>query len=279
MSDRTDLPKIKLDQPPTIFNAEAGNFGLATSATAALIGAIKVDPRSLKKAIDQGKSTTQLEALTIKKIGELKSLAWYVLAAGAVGALVGGLIGKSQQEKEQTQGRTVKTPGYLNLGILGGWFAADMLKWGYKAGTLSTIKDDKLVAKEAVKLLKSNKNPGAPKVLTILSFATPAFMAIGSIMRKESLQRDFDKAVAVRDANHAKTQQLLEAAIANQNNPPLRDEAPTSYKDSVTPKESAALFEKQAQGATAHADKHESAQSHADHAEKTEANASMAVGA
>lgn len=96
-------------------------------------------------------------------------------------------------------------------------------------------------------------------------------------MRKNELQRDFDKAVAIRDANHAKTQQLLEAAIAQQQVPaaPTMDEPP-SFKNSVTPDEAALLMEKQAQAAApvvekpAHGPEHKP---HTDHAAHSDAHA------
>lgn len=217
MGERHDLPKIKPDEKPSLLNIEAANFGFGASIVATLVASISEKGSNRIDPFRFNQKTSRL-----------------VLAATAAGALIGGLIGKSRQEKEQVSGKTVSTPSYFNEGIFAGWLASDTLAYAYDA-----------VKTESKSLANiSNKS-------LMLLFALPAgLMTLGSIMRKNSLQRDFDKAVAIRDANHAKTQQLLEAAIANQNNPPLREEeAVASFKNSVTPDESALLMEKQAQAA------------------------------
>ena len=204
-----------------------------------------------------------------------------VLAVTAVGTLVGGFLGKSRQEKEQIEGRIANTPTYFNTGIIGGLVASDTLIHAYNA-----------VKKSSESLV------GTTGKIGWVSLALPAALATaGSIWRKNSLQRDFDKAVAIRDANHAKTRQLIEAAVASTQAPtaPAADEV--SFKNSVTPEEAAALLEKQAQAPTptiekpaptpqiekpahtAHADKHEPAASHTEHAMKPEADTAMAMGA
>lgn len=57
----------------------------------------------------------------------------------------------------------------------------------------------------------------------------------GSVMRNNSLQRDYDKAVGIRN------QEIADLKARASKSPS------TSYKNSVTPQESAALDEKQAQ--------------------------------
>lgn len=271
MGERHDLPKIKPDQQPTIFNAEAGNMGFAGTAIASLIGGVRLGSRgTTRDAIRDFKSSTEIEAIAAKELGFMKKLSLAIVGAGALGALVGGLIDKSKQEKEQVEGRTVKTPGYLNIGIFGGLFAGAMLQYGYIASALSLKNIDTKAVQSYISSLKENRPSGGKYYMFAL--APVVFATLGSIMRKNSLQRDFDKAVAIRDAHTAQAQQMLAASIAQQQVPaaPTMDE-PQSFKNSVTPDEAALLMEKQAQATPplvekpAHGPEHKPQPDHAAH--------------
>lgn len=240
MGTRTDLPKIKPDEQPSIVNGEAAGWGLLGGFVGSMAASII------------GKGT--------QGIGLANS------AGLAIGGILGGLKGKSRLEHEQQEGRVVKTPGYWNRGIINGLFAGFLVH---------------------VPLVTLVKNGNLSRGWAMASaWGTIGAMITGSIWRKNSLQHDFDKSVAIRDSNQAKVNQLLNEAAKL--TPPVADE-PASYKNSVTPDEVTALLEKQAQapqvekpahtGHTAHADKHEPATSHTEHAIKPEANTAMAMGA
>lgn len=240
MGERHDLPKIKPDEPPSIINYEAG------------VGAFW---GNLAGAIASFSTPAKYRIATL-------------LGGTAIGAIWGGLNGKSKQESEAISGKVVKTPSNWNSGIAGGM----MTGWAIHTPLRHLFK----------------KGVDSKAGLAIAVFAEIGGATIGSIMRKESMQRDFDKAIAIRDANHVKTRQLIEAAVASTQAPttPAADE-PASFKNSVTPEETAALLEKQAQAPApviekpephaTHAEKHEPADSHTEHAVKPEA--AMAMGA
>lgn len=245
MGERHDLPKIKPDEAPSIINYQAGEGAFWGN----LVGSI-----------------ISLTAPAKYRIAN-------ILGGTAIGAIWGGLNGKSKQESEAISGKIVKTPSYWNSGLaagsMAGWAIHTPLRYLFKTGLTSKTK------------------------IAIAALSEIGGATIGSIMRKDSLQRDFDKAVAIRDSNQAKINQLLNEAAKL--TPPAADEV--SFKNSVTPEEAAALLEKQAQAPaptiekpaptpqiekpahTTHADKHEPATSHTDHAMKPEADTAMAMGA
>lgn len=125
------------------------------------------------------------------------------IAAPIIGGLWGGLSGKAKQEREQIEGRVVKEPGYWNKGILTGLVLGGMLAIF------------------------------APLLGGILSIGGAV---TGSIIRKNSLQKDFDLAVAIRD------QQQMQVMATAQG---LGKGPQHSYMNSVTPTESATLAQKQ----------------------------------
>jgi hypothetical protein len=148
MADRPDLPKIKPDETPSIFNHEMGSWAF------------------------NGNFLGFLASLALP----IKYRTGTILAGTALGGLWGGIKGKEQQEKEAIEGRVVKTPGYMNIGIISGWVAGTMLAL-------------------PVQMLMRN-NTSAVNNLGLLGAL--GGMTIGSISRKNSLQHDFDKAVAMR---------------------------------------------------------------------------------
>jgi hypothetical protein len=233
MGERHDLPKIKPDEKPSLFNTEAAYWGLLGSVVGGIGSYIGRGSVAVRIAVD--------------------------LAFTGAGFLYGGTQGMARQEREQNSGRVVKTPGFWNSGILSGFFVSNLIQ-----APLTYYVHFKEMTPKAY-----------GRALTASGIITLGGMIAGSIMRKDSLQRDFDKAVAIRDANHAKTQQLLEAAIAQQHAPtaPTMDET-LSFKNSVTPDEAALLMEKQAQATPpvapkpAHGPEHKP---HTDHAAQGDA--------
>lgn len=176
------------------------------------------------------------------------------LAFTGAGALYGGIQGKARQEREQNAGRVVKTPGFWNSGILSGFFVSGLIQAPLTYYTM----------------FKEMTPKAYGRALTASGIITLGGMITGSIMRKNSLQRDFDKAVAIRDAHTAQAQQMLATSIAQQQVPaaPTMDEPP-SFKNSVTPDEAALLMEKQAQAAAPMTPKPEHGPEHKPHTDHT----------
>lgn len=144
-----------------------------------------------------------------------------VISGSALGGLLGGMQGKNKQENEQAHGMVVKSPSYWNKGIISGMMAG----W-------------------AVGLPIRHFAKGA-KGLVFVAEAGGA--VIGSVLRKNELQRDFDRAVSVRDLEtEALRNQLHAAQLANGTVP--------SYMNSVSADEAAALAARQDRKET-HADK------------------------
>jgi hypothetical protein len=180
MSERYELPKIKPAEAPSLFNHEAGKWGL--------LGA-------LITAIPAG----------VAKVSSGPRLAAAVAAVGWVGgALYGAVNGKEQQEKEMTQGRVVKDPGYWNKGILSGLTATVLLGLPFSM---------------------------AGKALPLTGAMGLAAMITGSIMRKNSLQKDFDQSLAIHEQQQAHIAQAMMMGKGKQQN----------YMNTVTPTESATL--------------------------------------
>lgn len=196
MADRSDLPKIKPEGQPSLLNHEMGE-GAFWGNTAGGLATLATPP----------------------KYGTA-----VVLGATAVGGLIGGVQGKNKQEQEQQHGKTVKSPGYFNKGIISGMMG------GYIIGL-----PFQFFAK------------GSAKSLTAVAILIG--MAVGSIMRKNELQRDFDRAVAVRTEETNALQSQLRAAQLTNNTPPI------SYKNSVSADEAAELAEKHAHKESSHAEK------------------------
>lgn len=151
-----------------------------------------------------------------------------LLGVELVGGFVGGLFGKSQQEKDVNEGRTVKTPGYWNKGILSGWLAV-------------------AIPVQIISLFRTNEanvlDMNFQQRKSIYGFiAVVGGAIVGSIMRKNSLQKDFDQAVALRDQQQA---QLIHGAAKAQQ---------PGYMNSVNTSEAAELAQKQAAKNSSHAD-------------------------
>jgi hypothetical protein len=184
MSERHELPKIKPTEAPSLFNHEAGKWGML----GALITAIPA-------YVAQVKGSPKLAAA-------IAAVGW------AGGALYGAVTGKEQQEKEMTQGRVVKDPGYWNKGILSGLAATVLVGAPFRlaGGTLPF---------------------GGAMAL--------AAMITGSVMRKNSLQKDYDQSLAIHEQQQA---QMAGAQGHGKGHQP-------SYTNSVSPSEAATLAERQ----------------------------------
>lgn len=234
MGERHDLPKIKPDEKPSIINHGAAD-GAGWGALIGTFAGVAAFAR---------KGGVFLEQAVVQKKGAALGVAGAIL-----GAILGGVSDKSKLENELTAGRVVKSPDYVNKGILSG------LGIGIAYNVTNTA-----LGKPGSTLIPSKFSP----------LVGLGAMITGSIMRKNSLQRDFDKAVAIRDAHTAQAQQMLAASIAQQQVPaaPTMDEPP-SFKNSVTPDEAALLMEKQAQAAGPVTPKPEHGPEHKPHTDHT----------
>lgn len=185
MADRYDLPKIKPEGQPSLINHGAG-VGAFWGFLAGGVASIAV-PQKFKVAVKWG--------------------------GAALGGFLGGTQEKSQQEREQTEGRVVKTPGYWNKGIISGLMVTEVV---------------------AAPILAFTK----VKAGTLGGLALIGGMVAGSVMRKNELKHDFDRAVAVRDEEtNALRSQLRASQIANGTS--------ASYMNSVSAPEAAELAAKQ----------------------------------
>ncbi len=199
MSDRTDLPKIKPQEQPSLLNHEIGKWGFWGALAAAV-------PAGFANLAGRAR------------------LGFGISAAGTlVGALYGSFTGKAQQEKEQQTGRVVKDPGYWNKGILTGMAVDTLIR-----APLAAF--------------------GRPLPNFIAWPLYVALPVIGSIMRNNSLQRDFDAAVEVRNQQQALQQAKLQQVA--------RQQAPAAgYTNSVSAAEAAELEKRLQPEAAGHADK------------------------
>lgn len=239
MGERNDLPKIKPEKQPTIFNHEAGKWGFLTSIVAS-IALVPAMMKEMGKTLGQGLSLKE-ETKIFEQSPRLRNLGLVAIGAEILGALFGGFQEKQKQEKEQVDGRVVKTPGYWNKGILSGLFVSS------------------LISSVAV---YGFKKPISGAVGTLISLGGAV---VGSVMRKNELQRDFDQATAQQAKQQEENTALLHMLANNQ-----LAHAPVTYKNSVAPDEALALEQKlhQAAETEGHAHKHAAHNPHASHAEK-----------
>lgn len=223
MSTRTDLPKVKHEQAPSVFNHEAGKWGFISGMLAGIGVFSNAMIAGTKQAIKSRGMMTEEEI--IKHVGSSYKTGIVVVAAAEVGgALIGGLKEKNNQEQAVTDGRVVKTPGYWNKGILSGLLASSLVQAPFSYSDMSEM-----------------AKTGKAATRSSLWLAVPLIGAIiGSIMRRSELQRDFDKAVAIREEE----MDTLKAKVAA-HEAKHEEHAPVSYKDSVSPEEAEALAEKQ----------------------------------
>lgn len=231
MGERHDLPKIKPEKEPSIFNHEAGKWGYLSSLAASLAAI----PYFLKEAVKDvvKKPDHELTAKTnpedfksiFKKINaeaehdvlhnpKLRNVALVTTGVGIVGALIGGSKEKSKQEHEQTEGRVVKTPGYWNKGIVSGMFVSGLINTIFNYGL---------------------KKPLGATTGLIVGIGS---MVVGSVMRNSELKRDYEQALMTKGAYEQQKQQQTEILV--QQLAELQKQQPT-YKDSVTPDEMQAL--------------------------------------
>ena len=181
------------------------------------------------------------------------------LAIGAtlLGALIGGENGRNRMQREQSQLQSASTPTFLNRGIIDGLFTG----WA-----LSDLWD--LAKREAKSTSRASFGLGG----TIIA----ACAVIGSILRHNVLQRDFDQAIAEYPQKKAQADALITRAHTY-TLPPIPDMLPTRYKDSVSPDEAVALEEKQQQKPLHHMEKHPPHEGHTAHAEKHEQDAPLHI--
>lgn len=132
----------------------------------------------------------------------------------ALGTAFGALKGKARMEREAVEGKTVKNPTLLNRGFFTGAFVG----W--------------LVSVPVFFLARGNL-----KLAGALSTGIQGIgMVAGMVMRKNSMQRDFDKATQLQQAKQDVS--LSQARVQEM-------EPAVSYKNSVSKDEAAALAQKQ----------------------------------
>lgn len=231
MADRTDLPKIKPDAEPSIINHKAGVYGLLGSMGSSLALA-SLNNRATVKIVEQ--DIPEFEKL-LNITSSTKKFAILGVVGGLIGALIGGNSEKKKQEVDQQQGRVVKDPGYFNKGLVSGTYFSTLINAPI---IISKLRAEDILFRK-IRITKLNA------AIAVVGMVT------GSILRKNSLQHDFDQSIAIRDGKQAETQDLLHQA-ANQ----LGTGA--SFKNSVTPDEAAVLADKQDQKSS-HAAAHEAA--------------------
>ncbi len=206
MALRNDLPRIAPDKAPSIFNGSMarGSFYLSAAAMIGIAGFFAfVAP-----------ATSPL--LVMKAAGVF-------LGAQAVGGLVGGIVGKAQQQRELVEGRTVSDPTFINNTMIG---ATELV----------------LALGAAIAIAG-----GLPTLISIGPIAaTAAFVTaavVGGIIGKQSMKQDFNRAIAQRDS-------ALEVATGRAIYSPRLEQdlarGKAAYKDSVSAEESQALDAKMA---------------------------------
>ncbi|MFZ4124455.1 MAG: hypothetical protein ACOYJ2_00085 [Rickettsiales bacterium] len=175
MAKQEQLPKIKPQEKPSLLNHGTGQgtfWGYWGGIIAALVG-FKDVTKALK---DLGTKDVDAVAKELtKNKAHLKLLG--VTAAGmAIGAAIGGLLGKKQQEEEQTEGRVVKKPTSWNIGVLSGLGASIPVALG-------------------VKYLTRKLGAGVFIVDALGSAIGITGMVVGSSMRKKEMERDYNQAL------------------------------------------------------------------------------------
>ena len=170
MGDRKDLPKITPQEKPTLFNREAGGWGVVGNIVGGVAGSFS------------GNAAT-------------KTMVQY--AGTAAGALYGGLKGKARQQKEQVEGRVVKKPTVWNSGFWGGAVVSSLVIAPIAHFNSKTI-EAAAAAGHASPLLA-----GVGLGLFTLGLAAPIY---GSLHRKKSMQRDLEQAKALQANQQAQAQ-------------------------------------------------------------------------
>jgi hypothetical protein len=191
MGYRHDLPKIKSEKEPTIFNHEAGKWGYLSAFGASLVSFLALWKEY--KNLPGAKSAREIPEIMIAN-PRIRNAGIIAISVGLIGSLIGGNLEKKKQEQEQVEGRVVKTPGYWNKGIISGMFVSSLFN--------ST----------AAYVLKK------PLSRTVGGILGVGAIVVGSTMRKNELQRDFDRAITLHDQQQAQQpqQQLLQQLVAQQ---------------------------------------------------------------
>ncbi|MBN8543997.1 MAG: hypothetical protein J0M34_07020 [Alphaproteobacteria bacterium] len=158
MAKQEQLPKIKPQEKPSLLNHGAGQGAF----WGGIAGYLATIPMMLS-----GKVRTAITAS---------------FAVSALGAVVGGFLGKSKQEQEQVEGREVKKPTSWNTGIITGLAVVSPITFG-----ISFVNIPKAMA---------GKVGIVGSLLGLTSLATTITgMVIGSGMRKKEMQRDYNQAL------------------------------------------------------------------------------------
>ncbi len=146
--------------------------------------------------------------------GVVKTKYWQPISL-VLGAAIGGVIGKAKQEREAVEGRIVKTPSIWNVGIFTGSAVASAL---------------------VLPVSLTLQQPTGLAAL-LLGAAPIVGSAVGMVVRKKELQKDFDKAMSIRN------QELAELKMLKKQQAKALE--PEGYKNTVTPEEAALLADKQ----------------------------------
>lgn len=188
MAERNDLPRIKPHRTPSYLNYEMMLGGWLGSV---------------------GAGAAQLLKLTKEKTVPV------MLGMTAIGMGIGAVIGKRRQEREQTEGKVVKTPSLFNDGMFAGWAAYDIAEIGYLA---KTGKIDFGITNGPTRWL-----------------LTAGAVLAGGALGKLQMQQDYDQAIDAQNLQKAQQEaqiHTLQQQVAQLQNPPQ-----PHYKDSVTAEE------------------------------------------
>lgn len=216
MNDRPDLPRIHPDEPVSFFNREAGGWGLLGNTLGGVAAAVSLIGQNIKNA---QKGIPVAPETMVKSLPLIISI---TLGATAIGTIFGGLKGMDRQKREKEEGRVVKTPTGWNSGIWGGWLG----------GILLAI---------PVRMAHIHGVIGAKAAFITGAVLEIGGMIVGSNLRKSSMERDFNKAIAQRNQEIGALKEqtkMLEQTVAPGKN----------YKNSVSAEESQALEGKLAGG-------------------------------
>lgn len=225
MAYRPDLSPIRPSERPGIFNREAGGWSIFFGFIGAVI-AVAAAPSIVAALGITGSAVAGAIAIT----------EFTGLAAGFLGGLIfGGKRGMLRQQRELENGRVVKDPTYLNGGIWNGLATVMGVNTAITGGMLLT---GMTTGAELAVMLAAPLTLGA----AVLPLAA---MTIGSLIRKNSMQRDFDQAMVQRGRMAALAQQREMSESMGR--------GPTIFKDSVSAQEAALLESKQA-ASRSHAD-------------------------
>jgi len=225
MAQRTDLPRIPVNQEPTIFNENMGKWAFWGSFLSGVVGGV-------------------VSSLTLNPIAGGVAGA----ASTAIFGLIGGQIGQAQIEKENREGKVVSDPTFWNKRILSNYMAASigtaLIALPLAGIALATGSSGVLIAAAATAVLG--------KLYSIYSGISGGFEG------KSRMQEELNQAIEIKQSMEieqamARSQARGQGVSRSQevSHDVAKSEAlmKNPYVNSVTQEESALLSARQTQGA------------------------------